>query len=130
MTPSGTDSTGAPEPEYIITESIVKMFESECAIPYPKEGVDNCATCDFSGKGARKGCCDFGKEDIVKLLRSRPAPTDTAKVIPDDDLLYRTIGLLYLAKQHTTGQLAKDIEDLQKTFVEMAQFRRQQQGGS
>jgi hypothetical protein len=53
-------------------EQLARMIELCCKYP---DIPDNCDRCEYSPKeGMRKGCCDFGYDDICKMLRSRQHP--------------------------------------------------------
>ncbi len=62
------DSSSA---QYLITDLMVDIVESDCV-----KGGDvhvDCENCDFSPKeGCRKGSCNFGTIDAIKILRSKP----------------------------------------------------------
>lgn len=76
--------TPHPSQEYIITEQTVLMLEQEC---FRSGGniapdKDNCENCPYEPKsGPRKGCCNFDKWEVLKIIRSRPhtsAPGEAA----------------------------------------------------
>ena len=64
-----------PEQEYIITESMLRIWRNQCIAEPAHSDTDQCKKCQYRGKGARIGCCDFGESDMEKIFRSRPAPS-------------------------------------------------------
>lgn len=67
-----------PEQEYIITESMLRIWRNQCVAEPAHTDTDHCKKCQYRGKGARIGCCDFGESDMEKIFRSRPAPAADA----------------------------------------------------
>ena len=65
--------TPHPSQEYIITEQTVLMLEQECFKSGNTPDKDNCENCPYEPKsGPRKGCCNFDKWEVLKIIRSRP----------------------------------------------------------
>jgi hypothetical protein len=58
---------------YIISDDTIKMVDEECyKAGKLQPGIDNCAGCPYEGKGKRRGCCEFGKAEMIEILRSIP----------------------------------------------------------
>jgi hypothetical protein len=77
----GDGITMTPPPQLYTNDQIARMLEMSCKYP---DIENNCAGCEYSPtSGMRKGCCDFGNDDIVRILRSRPNQSEWDKVLDD-----------------------------------------------
>jgi hypothetical protein len=54
---------------YIITDEMLASWRSGC-INWMSQDDNKCHGCSFDGKGFRKGCCDFGDDDMQKIFQS------------------------------------------------------------
>ena len=60
------------EPLYIISDDMIRQWRGACVKVPPFQEVDQCKDCEYRGKGARKGCCDFDDNAMERIFRSRP----------------------------------------------------------
>lgn len=60
------------EPLFIISDDMIRQWRGACIKVAPFQEEDQCKDCEYRGKGARKGCCDFDDDAMEKIFRSRP----------------------------------------------------------
>jgi hypothetical protein len=58
---------------YIISDDMINMINEECyKAGKRQQSVNNCIGCPYVGKEKRKNCCEFGKAEMIEILRSIP----------------------------------------------------------
>ena len=67
------------EPEFIISDNMIRQWRGACIKVAPFQEEDQCKDCEYRGKGARKGCCDFDDDAMEKIFRSRPYNAEEEK---------------------------------------------------
>jgi hypothetical protein len=95
-------------------EQIARMLEMSCEYP---DIENNCAGCEYCPtSGMRKGCCDFGNDDIVRMLRSRPYQSEQDKVLDEAEGLAE-----HYYKAYLDGDPYLEKKDFKKMIAELRQ---------